>query len=313
MLRPSAIAPFTETTVPPTMASNQVVPTALKPLAMMTKLSPFVSVYEPAGSSSSSSEPSDSNDAPKLILVASWMDARDLHIAKYVSRYQTLFPSSKILLVKSIFKQVLWGLEGVKAVEPAIPYLRSQVDSGYLSASPSKPDILVHLFSNGGVATTKRLSQVYRQKTGQAFPLHAAVYDSCPGVFGFWGSYKAIMMSVPKGILLRWILAPFIHFFNLAVLFSEVVLRRPSGITANAIYHNDPTKLQQIVRTYIYSRNDLMIDWRHVENHAKQAQAAGFKVRRKLFDGAHVAHMMSDKERYWKVVMETWKTAVQGA
>ena len=76
------------------------------------------------------------------ILVASWMDARDLHIAKYITYYQALYPMSKILLVEFVFKESVFPSLAREAIEPAYVYLRSQLESGVLSASPSKPEIL---------------------------------------------------------------------------------------------------------------------------------------------------------------------------
>ncbi|KAI0137485.1 hypothetical protein BJ170DRAFT_62687 [Xylariales sp. AK1849] len=292
------------------MASNQAAPSAPKPLAMMTKLSPFVSFHEPAKGSTT---PTSAIVAPKLILVASWMDARDVHIAKYITHYQALYPTSTILLVKFVLKQVIWESEGIKAVQPAIPYLRSKVDSGYLSEAPSRPEILVHAFSNGGVASTRHLFEGYQKKTGQVFPLHAMVYDSCPGLYSYWGAYNASMAGVPKGIW-RWVMSPTIHLLDIYLWIIAVALRRPYALLTNANWHNEPENIRQTNRAYIYGRSDEMVDWQHVRLHTKQAEAKGFAVRQEMFQGSsHVAHMRVDEGRYWKIVTDTWESAFKGA
>ncbi len=60
------------------------------------QLSPTVLLYQP---SSAVPDPS----APRLIFLASWMGARDSHMAKYTVKYRELFPTSTIVLVKSSF------------------------------------------------------------------------------------------------------------------------------------------------------------------------------------------------------------------
>jgi len=273
----------------------------------MTTLSRFVSVYEPARSTAWGSPDAASL---KLVVVASWMDARDLHIAKYIDQYRALYPTSKILLVKFIFKQMLFGSVAERAVDPAVSYLRSLVDSGYLSSSSLQPEILVHIFSNGGMASTKHLFNSYHEKTGQAFPLHAAVYDSCPGGYSYSKTQNAIMAGFPERW--RWIVAPLVHLLNMYFwVFTR--LGRPYALITNPLFHNDTKEKRETNRTYIYGTNDVMVDWRHVEAHAKEAESKGFVVRREVFlDSAHVAHARSDKSRYWKLVTETWNKARSG-
>ena len=70
----------------------------LKPLAFMEVLSPIVSLYRPATTPPSSNN---SPAAPKLIILASWTGAQDLHIAKYLIKYQSIYPTSQIILIKS--------------------------------------------------------------------------------------------------------------------------------------------------------------------------------------------------------------------
>lgn len=234
-----------------------------------------------------------------------------MHIAKYVTRYQSLYPASRILLVKFVVKQILSESQGSQAVQPAVAYLRAQIDANYLAASPERPQILLHIFSNGGLASSKHLLQSYRQKTGQAFPLHCAVYDSCPGLWTYRGGYNAVMAGIPKGIR-RWILAPFLHILNFYFMLVVKVLRRPYNLLINANFHNNKEEVHQSNRAYIYGQKDNMVDWRHVECHARQAKDKGYNVRTELFpDSPHVAHLRTDETRYMRIVAETWDAATQ--
>ncbi|KAK8038968.1 hypothetical protein PG993_007379 [Apiospora rasikravindrae] len=296
-------SPQTGSTVPGPLASNR-----------MTKLSTYVSFYEPAAVSdlqqTSSATATDSQD-PKLILIASWMGAQDMHIAKYVTQYQKLYPTSRILLVKFVCKLLIFESLANDAVHPAVTYLRSQVDSGYLAASPVRPQILMHVFSNGGMASTKHLLGLYRKETCQTFPLHCAVYDSCPGLWTYIGGYNAVMAGVPKGIW-RWIISPFLHVLNFYFMIVVNVLRRPYNLAINANFHNNKEEVRQSNRAYIYGQKDKMVEWTHVERHAQQARDKGYDVRTELFtDSPHVAHMRTDETRYLGIVKETWEEAAR--
>ncbi|KAI0006430.1 hypothetical protein F4779DRAFT_596501 [Xylariaceae sp. FL0662B] len=301
------------------MASNGTVSASTQPLSMMTKLSPFVYIYEPDKETLSQQQPQPQQPAappatPKLILIASWMDAQDSHIAKYLAQYQSIYPHSTILLVK-FAKSGIFLASSSRPVQPAISYLRSGLSSGFLSASPARPEILVHVFSNGGSITMQNLYRAFREQTGRAFPLHAAVYDSCPGLYSFGSAYNAMILGFP-GAFARLVAAPLICalilglwvcHYPLKFLFGEDVFLR------NARVLNDRDLVEQRNRSYIYGRADVMVDWRDVEKHATAASAAGIVVRRELFDRSpHVSHMRTDGERYWRIVTETWEKSLVG-
>ncbi|XXG97917.1 hypothetical protein Hte_004233 [Hypoxylon texense] len=110
----------------------------------MKKLSPFVYFHEPGQTVTEQPVPPPSRD-PRLILIASWMDARDVHIAKYIAQYQTIYPTSSVLLVRFVFKESLFESVANTTVEPAFAYLQSKIESGALSAAPTHPEILVGL------------------------------------------------------------------------------------------------------------------------------------------------------------------------
>ncbi|KAI1139480.1 hypothetical protein F5Y05DRAFT_323643 [Hypoxylon sp. FL0543] len=292
------------------MSSDRPATIAVEPLPMMKRLSPFVYFYEPKKAvTPHSTHPR----PPKLVLIAAWMDARDLHLAKYVARYLEIYPTSRILLVKFVFKESIFASFARRVVAPAFAYLRALIESRVLSVSPTEPEILVHTFSNGGSTTMQMLYQMFRAQTGQPFPLHSAVYDSSPGLFTFHSLYNVLMVNFPRG-LLRLIATPFVAAFIACLWILHNPLRMISDedlFTKNWRIHNDPDVVKQTNRTYIYSKTDAMVGWRHVQRHAEQAAAKGLPVRREIFERSpHVSHMRTDEPRYWIIVMETWDSAV---
>ncbi|KAI0156442.1 hypothetical protein GGR57DRAFT_82239 [Xylariaceae sp. FL1272] len=278
-------------------------------LHMMTKLSPFVFAYEPSGTPA----PSESS-APKLILFAAWMDAQDVHINKYITHYQTIYPSATILLVKFSVHEAIFAPVAVERVQPAIVYLRSlMTTAGGLSAAPERPEILVHAFSNGGCTSMRHIYVGFKKPYGRPFPLHTMILDSCPGQHKLATSYNALIASFPKGIS-RIVTAPFVIFLILCLWLWYIPFNFIAGedfLAKNSRALNDRNLLQQTNRCYIYGEADTMVDWRHVDNHANAAITKGFLVRKERFDKSpHVSHMRADRERYWQIVIDTWEKGI---
>ncbi|KAI0107027.1 hypothetical protein GGR51DRAFT_164054 [Nemania sp. FL0031] len=274
-------------------------------LHMMTKLSPYIFTYEPSETRTAPIAASD----PKLIILAAWMDAQDVHIAKYLAHYQATYPNAPILLLKFVMKEAMLAPVANSVVQPAVWYLRSLVTAGDLSATPDRPEILAHVFSNGGATSMQNIYVSYNRMFGQPLPLHCTVFDSCPGLHAFSTSYNALIAGFPRG-LLRFVVSPFIVLILLASWLWYIPFSFVTGedfLTKNARVLNDRDLVKQTNRTYIYGKADTMVDWLHIEKHAKKAVSKGFHVRKEIFDNSpHVAHMRTDSQRYWRIVEETW-------
>jgi hypothetical protein len=55
----------------------------------------------------------------------------------------------------------------------------------------------------------------------------------------------------------------------------------------------------------MYSETDDLVDYRDVEMHASESEAAGWLVQCERFQGSpHVGHMRAAPDRYWGIVKE---------
>ncbi|KAI1435576.1 hypothetical protein GGR50DRAFT_308352 [Xylaria sp. CBS 124048] len=279
-------------------------------LHMMTKLSPYVFTYEP---SETRPAPTVEISDPKLIILAAWMDAKDAHIAKYIAHYQSIYPDAIILLIKFVLVEAMLAPVASSAVQHAVWYFHSLIRADILSANPERPEVLAHIFSNGGTTSMRNVYVAYKRLFGRPFPLHSAIFDSCPGHHGFSNSYNAIMAGFPPGIL-HVLIAPFIMLMIFVSWLWHTLFSFIAGedfLTKNARIINDRRQVRQTNRTYIYSKADNMVGWRDIEQHAKSAVSKGFDVRQEMFENSpHVFHMRTDSKRYWLIVQETWKKAV---
>lgn len=295
-----------------------------RPLSFMTRLTPQVYLYTPdpsktaAPPSSNPAAPPSSNTVPPpdLILFASWMGAGDRHIAKYLTRYRALYPTSAILLIKSEPYHVIFPTLGARAVRPAVSVIRSLVPPS--TSSSSSPRLLAHLFSNAGSAVMSHLYTAFAATSSSSnsslVPPHATIFDSAPGQFTYRGSVAAFSATVPPGWR-RTLAYPIVQLLALFFWVWHVFVPGGDFLARLAARHNDAALVRESGRTYVYSEEDALIPWRGVEGHAAVArERGGFgRVRLEKFEGsAHVAHMVADPERYWRVVRETWEGSVGG-
>lgn len=311
------------------MASNAVATPGANPLAFMTKLSACVYTYRPTTSSpapSISDSTSSQKPEPELIVLATWMGARDSHIAKYLLQYQALFPTAPILLLRSEPRHFISPSGNVADFSGAVaPFLSIFPELGAPTAdtkhttTPAKhPRLLIHGWSNGGayslyhlrcaLALSASASRLQLQPQLQ-LPPYTLVLDSTPGTFRYRAVYRAFATGL-TGIA-RWLAAPIFH--ALCVLYwlqHEIVGRRRTGplALASAALNDGAAHASELRRTYVYGDADRLVHWEDVEMHAAAAEGKGFLVKTERFEGGqHVAHLRVDAGRYWRVVRETWE------
>jgi len=278
------------------------------PLSTMTKISPIAYLYRPepkVGAKSLWTPP-----MPKLIVVCTWLGAKDQHIAKYIVRYQVVYPNSQILLIRCEFAHLLDPDVAVREIRPAVSAVREAAGGGMITYS-RKPEMLVHVFSNGGSSMLCHLYQAYKPSS---LPRHVTIFDSAPGQW----SYKSCLTAVSVGVSGKWkfLLAPIFHIMVIGYYVKHFVFPwnrgRGDPLARWAATHNDrATNAAELKRTYIYSDEDQLVASGAVEEHGAEAKRKGFEVRMEKFVGSgHVAHTKTEVERYWRIVDDTWRGRV---
>ncbi|KAM0361560.1 hypothetical protein ACHAO7_009009 [Fusarium culmorum] len=265
------------------------------PLAFMDELgSPSVLHYCPKESA-----PTANSNDPPLIIILSWSNAREIHIAKYISEYRTMYPTSTILLVRSTPMLFLQPKRRRPLVKAALPILKSLRDK-----EDGRPQFLLHVFSNGGASSAVTLWEQWEAALGnESIPRYAVVMDSCPGYFHWKRDHHVISLDFP------WFMSPFIWVIMAVgwlycVLILGAIPHKPNATALNT----SPRISRETMRAYLYGDADLPVSFEDIEFHALEAKKNGAKVRTELFKGGtHVAHVRIDADRYWKVVQETWE------
>lgn len=288
------MAPSSKTVVASRAADEQA-------LSWMQKLSPAVSYYDPH------QEPSIPGSEPELVLILSWMGARQVHISKYALQYRKIYPSSRILIAQCPLAHVMFPWRTRGDLSPALPYLRdlSELQQRADETGDTSPKVLIQMFSNGGIHTASYLRNMLRGGQPHGTPIlprYVLVFDSCPGYFRWMSSYNALMQMLP------WWSGPVVHSIIAMVCFYHFLRRVPAIQNRNARALRSPGLLaREARRTYLYGTEDDLILWQDVEDNARKAKDAGFTVRLEKFVGAkHVAIMRSEPERYWKAIQTSW-------
>ncbi|KAF8639269.1 hypothetical protein AX16_010341 [Volvariella volvacea WC 439] len=270
--------------------------------------------------------PSISEGEPRLIVMFGWMGAQLLHLQKYTSVYQKIYPNTTIALVRCP-PLLFWIPERIRMrkLEPLLEIIKS-VGKSTSNGNPSEAgNILIHTFSNGGSFQLANLNKLFasRWPTLQIqITSSAIIFDSCPGDGGLSSAKRAFGALVRNPILRQFIYVAMtlVHYIGyllslIGLLPKATPLQRlmerlntPSDGTPAVI----PWMTKATPRLYLYSKKDHLVPWTDIERHAAQAEGVrGFKhvTLRRFEDSPHVAHARSYPDEYWGAVQQHWKFA----
>lgn len=246
--------------------------------------------------------PSSPSPPPKFIILFTWMSAHPDHISKYLLGYRTHYPTSRILVIRTSPLDMVYRRTSKqhRRVAPAI--------SAVLSSCPSTcsdPEVILHVFSNGGSHQVCNFLSAYSKATSCPFPPHVTIFDSCPGRATFKRSVLALSSALPSFAPARLLLLLLIYSVISIYWVVFIPFGIPDPIECLREILNTRTVMQgETKRCYIYSETDPMVGWLDVEAHAQDAADKGFLVQSEKFEGSgHCAHIrVNEGMRYWAIV-----------
>lgn len=272
----------------------------------------------------------------QLIILCTWLGAARKNVAKYISLHQRIAPGVRILLIESAIPMLISTYARQRrAINPAVSaitdvlaecneyffycesaHLNSHVvDAGRkipiqqnTSSTAASPQILLHVFSNGGGNTTAQLLLTLRSRLGSPLPLAGLILDSGPSNGTYGKSYDAMLLSLPPSLLSR-LRGPVVVHFILIALFAWIAYGNENPATLGRRTLLDPGVIRGVGEKgerrvcLIYSKADRMCDWRDVKEHAEESGKRGWRVEEVVFeDSGHCAHLLKDEVRYTKAV-----------
>ncbi|KAH8879538.1 hypothetical protein GQ53DRAFT_853654 [Thozetella sp. PMI_491] len=250
-------------------------------------------------------------DEPALVILFGWMGAGEALLAKYAHQHQTLFPYSAILLVRTSLATMNSRRVCLRKARPAATAAHAiltadQHQHRHQHMGAPRPRLLVHVFSAAGSCMLASLADAY----AEPLPLRVSIFDSTPTTFAYDKLVGGVLAGLPARSWTRAVMVPLAHLFVAWWWVGIQLALWTDHVGAQAAEHNDAARVREARRVYLYSHADRVLPSRDVEAHATAAEAAGFHVRRELFDGTdHVAHARAYPDRYWRVVRDTWDVA----
>jgi hypothetical protein len=234
------------------------------------------------------------DDAP-IIILCTWVGASPKMIGAYTKAYIQNIPTATIILITSSINSVmnLPVTKWAKEVDPVIDTI---------IAHRSKP-IYACAYSNGGLQSLVQLAQAYKVRTKSTIDLKATVLDSAPGSPEITVTHRAALLSANPPTIAYYPVSVLVWLY-LGGYWTIMTLRgidNPMADARNKI--NDTELFRPGQRVYIYCKEDQLVPWEWVETNAESAEKNGWEVKKELFAGSnHVAHALTDKERYWQIV-----------
>lgn len=172
----------------------------------------------------------------------------------------------------------------------------------------------MHVFSEGGSNKACELAEVFHRETGKRLPISALCLDSTPGAPRYRRLCHAFNKSLPSipfvrhtGLLIGSIVigAIWITFSTYRDFETNVISRTRERIL-------DPTYFDlSVPRCYLYSKDDNLIAWQDVYEHAEESYQKGVPVKQVVFQGSkHVGHARKYPDHYWYAIMAIWLDAI---
>jgi len=265
-----------------------------------SKLGPRQSLYTPPNPATG-----------ELIILCSWLGAAKKHVSKYISGYLTLAPRAKILLIESSVLILTSAYPTQwKAIQPSVSAVRAVLEECEYGTPSSKvkPKIILHTFSNGGTNSATQLLIVLNRALKRPIPLHGILCDSGPAAGGYWKSYNAMVLSLPKGVLTRQVIGPLVIQFILIVLYASILIGRyeaPETTIRRTLLDEKFVDNKRIA--YVFSTADKMVDWTDIVGHGDEAEEKGMQVKQIMYeDTPHCNHFSKHGDEYLEVMDRVW-------
>jgi hypothetical protein len=188
-----------------------------------------------------------------------------------------------------------------------------------LSRPQEDERLLVHALSNGGGKRLYGVGSVYRDITGKPLPAKAVIMDSAPGIPQFRRDIHALGVPARKFNWAVWL--PFMLVIVIVTSIVYIVVNwMPRWVWRELVWGpteglaNGEVVDGRAVKGFVYSKEDLAIDWKNVEAYAEGAERKGYRVVKKLVEGAGHVQMFKGKggqKHYWDFIERVWGMGIE--
>lgn len=246
---------------------------------------------------------------PDVVVIYGWGDCQLKHLAKYAAGYRKLFPGAKQVVVLSPIAKAMFTTLEQRSRHMALVISAIGYDEN------TKPKTLIHTMSNTGAINFAATLNEHLQTFKKAMPHELFVMDSTPGGTRLtWANLKRWSLAMTLGtaklfpwpmLVTQWIWG----FFLLANSFLLFLRRQKhAGAWSRVAANDERFTVKTAQRLYMYSKEDPLIGYKDIEEHAEEAKKLGYVTHTKLFYGSgHVEHMRMHEDEYWAAIETSWR------
>jgi hypothetical protein len=119
------------------------------------KLSSTTSIYEPLLDAAAST-----NEGPTTILIFGWMGGKTRSLSRYTTKYNTLYPAARILLVTSAVSETP-GLRALHSSRESKQRTEAPAKTLLLNARAEEEKLLIYTFLKGCSMNLASVSKAY--------------------------------------------------------------------------------------------------------------------------------------------------------
>ena len=229
---------------------------------------------------------------PHYVVLCLWPHATESQISSYVEGYEDLYPSSKVLLLRSSWRAGSPDLDAITTT------LTGSLEEKNEKSTSSHP-VLLHLFGHTGALSACALLRAFRARTTTVLDVRAIVSDTEPSV-SFSDLYATLLSS------------PAQFFFQLLALLLGILTAAISLFTYDDATHRiradltNPGLLPASVRKcFVFPAQEMMFSWCDMPGKNGIAERREWSVKRTSVDAR--GRWSGEKERYWLGVEGVWE------
>jgi hypothetical protein len=236
--------------------------------------------------------PESTTPPPHYVVLCLWPHATESQISSYVEGYEDLYPSCKVLLLRSSWRG---GSPDLDAITNTLTGSLEEKNEKPMSSHP----VLLHLFGHTGALNACTLLRAFRARTTTVLDVRAIVSDTEPSL-SFSDLYATLLSSPTQ--FLSLLLALLLSFLTAAVslfTYDDATHRIRADLT-------NPGLLPANVRKcFVFPAQEMMFSWCETPDKNGIAERREWSVKRTSVDAR--GRWSGEKERYWLGVEGVWE------
>lgn len=229
---------------------------------------------------------------PRYVVLSLWPHATESQISSYVEGYEDLYPSAKVLLLRSSWRG------GSPDLDKILNTITGSLEEKNEKPTTSHP-VLLHLFGHTGALNACTLLRAYRARTTTILDVRAIVSDIEPSL-GFSDLYSTLLSSPSQFLSLLFTLL--LCFLTAAVslfTYDDATHRIRADLTNPGLL---PTSVR---KCFVFPAQEMMFSWCESPGKNGVAERREWSVKRTSVDAR--GRWSGEKERYWLGVEGVWE------